>query len=604
MLAGTAIAVSPGVASAAPGDVVNNPGAWTAALYNYIPSVGTPGPTGYTPGVSGSFILSGTGGPVDATAPPQCNDGKNNDDGQDTNIDFAGSDAECTSATDDNEAQGGFQAQAQINAAGNISSTGSVTGVSVNIPEQWVYSAGNVANVKITNNTPPAGSTLNPNTGEALLKADVKAVIKASILTCTIGSVKLNLSNYGSTPGAPALQPLVGKQLYNQFTGKTTLVDNQFTIPKSSGFLCGQVDSGFGLPAPAGASIAEVSVVLSPTLQQGNFAPTANAGPTQNVASAASVNLAGSGTDGGDGPLPLTYAWTQTAGPAVTLSSTTVANPSFTAPTGPATLTFQLTTNDGLATSAPSSVTINVAAPVATGGTLYDFDGDGSADRSLYRNGGWLVYGQPSVFLGLATDNPVPADYDGNGTTDKAVYRNGAWIVQSQPTVFFGNATDKPVPADYNGDGSADRVIYRNGAWLSNTLPAVYFGNATDIPVPADYNGDGSADRMVYRNGAWLSPTLPAVYFGNATDKPRPADYNGDGSADRMVYRNGGWLSPTLPAVYFGNATDIAVPADYNGDGSADRMIYRNGGWLSNTLPAVYFGNATDIPLPLPAVLR
>jgi hypothetical protein len=200
-----------------------------------------------------------------------------------------------------------------------------------------------------------------------------------------------------------------------------------------------------------------------------------------------------------------------------------------------------------------ASTTVGAGSGVAT---QFDFNGDGSADRGVYRNGGWIIQGQPTTFFGLATDKPVPADYNGDGTTDKGLYRNGAWLTQSQPTVYFGNATDIPVPADYNGDGSADRMVYRNGAWLSPTLPAVYFGNATDIPVPADYNGDGSADRMVYRNGGWLSNTLPAVYFGNATDKPVPADYNGDGSVDRMVYRNGGWLSNTLPAVYLGLGTD------------------------------------------------
>jgi hypothetical protein len=590
----------------------------------------------------------------------------------------------------------------------------------------------------------------------------------------------------------------VGKQLYNQFTGKTTLVDNQFTIPKSSGFLCGQVDSGFGLPAAAGASIAEVSVILAPVFQQGNFAPTANAGPNQNVASGATVNLAGSGTDGGDGPLPLTYAWTQTAGPAVTLSSTTVATPSFTAPTGPATLTFQLKTNDGLATSPGSNVTINVAAPAnvpptanagppqtvassavvnlagsgsdpdsgpgpltyawtqtagpsvslssttvanpsftapvgpasltfqlvtndgaassapssvtitvnappvnvpptanagptqnvvtgqsvtldgtgsndpdsypgpltyawtQTGGqpvtlssttaaqptftapaiacsaltfsltvndgaassapssvtinlapatpgvaTAYDFDGNGTADRGVYRNGGWLINGQPATYFGLASDKIVPGDYDGNGVVDKSVYRNGAWLSQC-PTVYLGNATDTPVPADYNGDGKDDRAIFRNGAWIIQGQATQYFGVGTDTPVPADYDGNGTVDRAVYRAGTWLIQGQPTVTFGLAGDIPVPADYDGDGSADIRVYRNGGWLSPTLPAVWWGRADTKPVPADYDGNGTDDLMIYfpTYGAWTSPVTTDVFFGGATDIPLSVIPSLR
>jgi hypothetical protein len=61
---------------------------------------------------------------------------------------------------------------------------------------------------------------------------------------------------------------------------------------------------------------------------------------------------------------PLTYLWSQTAGPAVTLSSTTSATPTFIAPatTGGVTLTFQLIVNDGTVDSSADTVDIVVAA--------------------------------------------------------------------------------------------------------------------------------------------------------------------------------------------------------------------------------------------------
>ena len=93
--------------------------------------------------------------------------------------------------------------------------------------------------------------------------------------------------------------------------------------------------------------------------------PVASAGPAQAVASGAAVTLDGSGSSDPN-KLALTYAWTQTAGPAVTLSSATAVKPTFTAPTDPAALTFSLTVSNGTETSAPATVTITVAAPAGT----------------------------------------------------------------------------------------------------------------------------------------------------------------------------------------------------------------------------------------------
>ena len=62
-----------------------------------------------------------------------------------------------------------------------------------------------------------------------------------------------------------------------------------------------------------------------------NVPPVASAGPNQTVDAATVVTLNGSGSNDPDGSIA-SYAWTQTAGSAVTLSSGTVAQPTFTAP--------------------------------------------------------------------------------------------------------------------------------------------------------------------------------------------------------------------------------------------------------------------------------
>jgi len=128
-------------------------------------------------------------------------------------------------------------------------------------------------------------------------------------------------------------------------------------------------------------------------------APTADAGPDQAVASGAFVSLDGTASSDPSN-LPLTFAWTQTAGQIVTLSSASSPTPSFTAPTVPfgqpaAIVTFSLVVSDANTSSAPSTVNVTVSpepppnpAPVANAGpsqavasgASVTLDGSGSFD--------------------------------------------------------------------------------------------------------------------------------------------------------------------------------------------------------------------------------
>ena len=102
-----------------------------------------------------------------------------------------------------------------------------------------------------------------------------------------------------------------------------------------------------------------------------NSAPVANAGSDQTVASATVVTLDGSGSSDADSGDTLTYAWTQTSGTTVTLSSTTAQQPTFTTPSlnvgdADAVLVFSLVVNDTTVNSAADTVTITVEAPLPT----------------------------------------------------------------------------------------------------------------------------------------------------------------------------------------------------------------------------------------------
>ena len=112
----------------------------------------------------------------------------------------------------------------------------------------------------------------------------------------------------------------------------------------------------------------------------GNRAPVANAGGDQNVAELTVVQLAGSGSDPDAGDA-LTYAWTQTAGPMVTLNTAASAATSFSAPNvaagNPEILTFQLRVTDVAGLSSSDTVVVTVQEPAAvvtiSGNVNYEF---------------------------------------------------------------------------------------------------------------------------------------------------------------------------------------------------------------------------------------
>ncbi|MET0753189.1 MAG: FG-GAP-like repeat-containing protein [Pyrinomonadaceae bacterium] len=269
---------------------------------------------------------------------------------------------------------------------------------------------------------------------------------------------------------------------------------------------------------------------------------------------------------------------------------------------------------------------------------LFDYDGDGKADVSVFRpsTSRWYEYlssnaSTPEQAFGLSGDVIAPADYDGDGKTDIAVFRpsTGDWWYQSsinnsQASVHWGTTGDIPVPTDFDGDNKADFVVFRpsDSVWYrfgsTGQISIQQFGLAGDKPISGDFDGDGKGDIAIFRpsTGDWwwqssLDGAQRATHWGISTDVPAPADYDGDGKTDFAVYRpstgiwyifNSGDFSFTI--LQFGLAEDKPVSADYDGDGKADIAVFRpsTGVWYfmrsSQGFLAMQFGVMNDIPTP------
>lgn len=138
------------------------------------------------------------------------------------------------------------------------------------------------------------------------------------------------------------------------------------------------------------AELSSAPSDVSITIMKVNTAPTANAGQDKTVTGLSPTTLQGSLSSDPEGDL-LTYNWTQTSGPELSLNNHQLANPSFTAPNMDATATFSLVVNDGEFNSNTDTVSILIqsinTAPTANAGLSQSAQGldnivlDGSASN-------------------------------------------------------------------------------------------------------------------------------------------------------------------------------------------------------------------------------
>jgi LmbE family N-acetylglucosaminyl deacetylase len=145
--------------------------------------------------------------------------------------------------------------------------------------------------------------------------------------------------------------------------------------------------------------------------------PTAVVAAGATVDSGATVKLDGSGS-WDPNSLPLTYEWTQTAGPTVTLAAATSAQPEFVAPTGPTTLKFTLVVANGTQHSEAVTVTYQVRgiAPSVSVPAAASFEVGVAGSITV------KAAGSPLPGLTLAGELPTGVSFhdNGNGTATLA----------------------------------------------------------------------------------------------------------------------------------------------------------------------------------------
>jgi len=273
--------------------------------------------------------------------------------------------------------------------------------------------------------------------------------------------------------------------------------------PTSGSQGAGDATVGYTVAANAGPARAGKLIVGGQTLlisQAGvNLSPTANAGSDQSVKEALSVTLDGRASSDPEGHA-LTYTWTQTGGPAVTLDDTHAAQPGFAAPLlgadPSAELTFQLVVNDGATSSSPDQILVNVTphsfADVLPGALFYPYieaifahnitagcgDGNYCSDMAVNR-------AQMAVFLekGLRGWDYSPPAATGVFGDVPPTHWAGGWIERLAADGITAGCGDGNFCPDLAVTRAQMAVFLLKAKHGASYVPPAQAGVFTDVPI-------------------------------------------------------------------------------------------------------------------------
>lgn len=315
----------------------------------------------------------------------------------------------------------------------------------------------------------------------------------------------------------------------------------------------------------AGATSQDlVTVTFTTPIPQ---APIANAGPDQTVAKNTLVSLDGSGStnpNSGSGS-GMTYAWRQTEGDVVGLSSLNGAKPSFT-PTVAGSYTFELTvTSSGLSSTDLITVTVTDAAPTPS---------------NLARMSG-VVVTQSSQIAGRSGTNAIDGVAKGYPSSPE-----NEWVTNGGKAGSWIQLTwDTPVTLSevvlYDRPNSDDRI----------TAGTLVFSDGTSVPV-GQLNNNGSATKVSFAERTVTSVRLNISSVSSRTYNVGLAEFEAWGIlAGTPVNR--------APVAEAGPDQQAAVNSTVTLDGSGssdpdltDVLAYS---WQQTSGPATTLSSLTDV---------
>ena len=252
------------------------------------------------------------------------------------------------------------------------------------------------------------------------------------------------VDNVTFTPASSYPGPIAKASPISAMIGTTVTLDGSSSINPAGGSLTYSWTDPFGKPPLISSPLTGATPTLTLPSQPGTYTvqltvtdpfgltgtttvpiftnpapPVADVAPVAPVAGLSVVTLDGSTSFDPNG-LPLTYLWTQTAGPTVTLSDPLSAKPTFTSPgvpSGSIQLQFILIVNDGFISSDPVSVTV----------TVTDFNGAPIANAGLAQT---VLSGALVTLNGAGSSDP-----DNNPITYQWTQVAGTTVTLSNPTV-------------------------------------------------------------------------------------------------------------------------------------------------------------------------